>query len=224
MGCRRVTAGRRGEPGTTQIPWWSLVSAAAGPVLLVGGWTLAESRQPPNYDPVRDTISALAAQGAADRWIMTSALAGLGACYLITAAGLAPAKAAGRYVLAVGGVGTMLVAAFPQPVEGNSVAHTVAATVAFVALAAWPACASRRRPCPVLLTPTVSAAATVGLLGLVGWFALELHGGQRGLAERLAAAAEALWPLAVVFTSRRFLRQRTEESAGDIGVPVPVAR
>lgn len=186
-----------------QVPWWSLVSAAAGPILLVGGWTLAESRQPPKYDPVRDTISALAAQGATDRWIMTSALTGLGACYLITAAGLAPANAAGRYVLAVGGAGTVLVAAFPQPAEGNSVAHTAAAIVAFVALGAWPACAARRRPCPFPLRPKVSALATLALLGLVGWFALDLHGGQRGVAERLAAAAEALWPLAVVFGSRR---------------------
>jgi hypothetical membrane protein len=196
-----------------RIPSWTVASAAAAPVLLVGGWTLAESRQPPNYDPVRDTISALAAHGATDRWIMTSALAGLGASYLITAAGLSPAKPAGRGVLAVGGVGTVLVAAFPQPAEGNSVAHTVAATVAFVALGAWPAFAARRRLGAVLLTPIASAVATVGLLGLVGWFALELHGGQRGLAERLAAAAEALWPLAVVVTTRRFLRNRAESTA-----------
>jgi hypothetical membrane protein len=196
-----------------RIPSWTVASAAAAPVLLVGGWTLAESRQPPNYDPVRDTISALAAHGATDRWIMTSALAGLGASYLITAAGLSPAKPAGRGVLAVGGVGTVLVAAFPQPAEGNSVAHTVAATVAFVALGAWPAFAARRRLGAVLLTPIASGVATVGLLGLVGWFALELHGGQRGLAERLAAAAEALWPLAVVVTTRRFLRDRAESTA-----------
>jgi Protein of unknown function (DUF998) len=196
-----------------RIPPWTVASAAAAPVLLVGGWTLAESRQPPNYDPVRDTISAIAAHGATDRWIMTSALAGLGASYLITAAGLAPAKAAGRGVLAAGGAGTILVAAFPQPAEGNSVAHTVAATVSFVALAAWPAFAARRRSGAVLLTPIASALATVGMLGLVGWFALELHGGQRGLAERLAAAAEALWPLAVVVTTRRFLRKRAESTA-----------
>jgi hypothetical membrane protein len=199
-----------------RIPSWTVASAAAAPVLLVGGWTLAESRQPPNYDPVRDTISALAAHGATDRWIMTSALAGLGASYLITAAGLTPAKAAGRGVLAVGGVGTILVAAFPQPVEGNSVAHTVAATVAFVALGAWPAFAARRRPGALLLTPIPSAVATAGMLGLVGWFALELHGGQRGLAERLAAAAEALWPLAVVVTTRRFLRNAESPTEPDL--------
>jgi hypothetical membrane protein len=150
---------------------------------------------------------------------MTSALAGVGVSYLITAAGLAPAKAAGRAVLAVGGVGTVLVASFPQPAEGNSVAHTVSATLAFVALGAWPALAARRRPCARLLTPTASGVATAGLLALVGWFALELHGGQRGLAERVAATAEALWPLAVVISARRFGRAGTEGSGGPVSSP-----
>ena len=74
------------------IPWWALASAGAAPVLLVGGWTLADALQPPGYDPVRDTISALAALGATDRWVMTSALAGLGACHVVTALGLRPAR------------------------------------------------------------------------------------------------------------------------------------
>jgi len=177
----------------------------AAPVLLVGGWTLAQLRQPPGYNPVRDTISALAAYGAKDRWVMTSALAGLGACYVITAAGLRLARCAGRVVLAGGGVATLLVAAFPQPTHGNSVSHTVAATVAFISLGAWPMFAARHRPRAPLLTPTASAAATVVLLGLVVWFATEIHGGQRGLAERSAAGAQALWPLAVVLTTRQAL-------------------
>ena len=41
-------------------------------------------------------------------------------------------------VLGAGGAATVLVAAFPQPAHGNSVAHTVAAAVAFIALGAWP--------------------------------------------------------------------------------------
>jgi hypothetical protein len=84
------------------------------------------------------------------------------------------------------------------------VAHTVVATVAFSALALWPVVAGRRRIAP-LLAPAVSAAATVVLVGLVLWFAAEIHGGQRGLAERAAAGAQALWPLAVVLTTRRAL-------------------
>jgi len=181
------------------------VSAGAAPVLLGGGVALAGALQPPGYNPVRDTISALAAHGATDRWVMTSALAGLGICHVVTAMGLPPARSAGRVVLAGGGVATVMVSVFPQPAHGNSLAHTVSAAVAFVALAAWPALAARSRPPMPLLRPSASAAASVVLMGLVVWFAAEIHGGQRGLAERAAAGAQALWPLAVVVTTRRAL-------------------
>ena len=74
-----------------RVPWWALASSGAAPLLLVGGWTIAAGRQPAGFDSVRDTISALAARGATDRWIMTAALAGLGACYAVTGLGLRPA-------------------------------------------------------------------------------------------------------------------------------------
>ena len=79
--------------------------------------------------------------------------------------------------------------------------------MAFTALGAWPAlCANRQSPGP-LLRGAASSGATGVLLGLVVWFAAEIHGGQRGLAERAAAGAQALWPLAVVVTTRRALAQ-----------------
>src|ERR1019366_4157404 len=143
------------------MPRSAVASAVAAPVLLIGGWTLAQARQPTGYDPIRDTISALAAHGARDRWVMTSALAGLGACYLITAAGLGPARRAGRVVLAGGGAATLLVAAFPPPAHGNSVPHTIAATVAFISLGAWPVFAARRDARGPLLTWAASVAATI---------------------------------------------------------------
>jgi len=203
-----------------RIPWWALASAGAAPVLLIGGWALAEARQPPGYDPIRDTISALAALGATDRFIMTSALAGLGACHVVTAAGLAPVRRRGRVVLATGGVATILVAAFPQPVHGNSVAHTIAASVAFVALGAWPALAAQRHSPAPLLRRGASVAASCVLLGLVVWFAAEIHGGQRGLAERAAAGAQALWPLAVVVTTRRAADRRLHSLSRSTSRPV----
>jgi hypothetical membrane protein len=189
-----------------RIPWWALASAGAAPVLLIGGWTIAQVRQPPGYDPVRDTISALAALGARDRVVMTSALAGLGACHVVTAMGLRPVRRRGRLVLATGGVATVLVAAFPQPAHGNSVAHTVAAAVAFVSLGGWPLLAADRLSPAPLLGTGASLAASFVLLGLVAWFAAEIHGGQRGLAERAAAGGQAVWPLAVVLTTRRAAR------------------
>jgi len=40
------------------VPWWGLVSSAAAPVLLVGGWSGAARLQPRPVDPVADTVSA----------------------------------------------------------------------------------------------------------------------------------------------------------------------
>ena len=178
----------------------ALISSAAAPVLLFGGWLLAESRQPPGFDPVRDTISDLAALGATDREIMTLALIGVGLAHCITAYCLSEAARAGRALLGVGGVATVLVAAFPLPAGGgSSAAHTSAATAAFAALALWPWFSSRPGA-TTLLRPVASRIAGAVLLALVGWFGLTLWwaGGGLGLAERTAAAAQALWPLLVV--------------------------
>jgi hypothetical membrane protein len=166
-------------------------------VALIGGWSLAESHQPPTYDPIQDTISALAAHGATDRWIMTSALAVLGVCHLVTASGLTESKPTGRALLALGGAATVLVALLPQPAAG----HVPAAIVGFVALALWPAASRlpRRRS---------AYAATVALSALLGWLAIELrHGNLLGLTERILAAAEALWPLTVAVVLIRAQQQ-----------------
>lgn len=190
------------------VPWWGLLSSAAAPVLLVGGWTVAAGRQRDGFDPVVETISALAARTADDRWLMTAALTGLGLCHLTTAAALRTAAMPGRVLLAVGGVATLGVAAFPLPApDGTAAAHTVAAGLAFLSLAVWPAAAGRAGA-PTVLTPPVSVPAAAVLSGLVLWFGTTLvaDGGQVGLAERAAAGAQALWPLAAAWGARRWRR------------------
>jgi hypothetical membrane protein len=175
-------------------------------VLLIGGWTLAAGRQPGGFDPVVETISALAAHGADDRWLMTTALAGLGACYLTTALALRSAATPGRTLLAVGGVGTLLVAAFPLPAGGGgSAAHTAAATVSFVSLGAWPLLAGRASAEVWPMRRPVAVAAGIVLLGLVGWFFVELVADTNrvGLSERVAAGAQSLWPLVAAWGARR---------------------
>ena len=186
------------------VPRWGLLSAATAPVVLIGGWTLAAARQAGGFDSVTGTISALAAHGATDRWLMTSALVALGACHVATAAALRPARRTGRAVLAFGGVATIGVAVFPLPQVGSSQAHKVCAGLAFGALAVWPLGAAVRGPgVPWALRLRTSAVATAGLLALVGWF---VAAGQQdaagGLSERSAAGAQALWPLAVVLALR----------------------
>jgi hypothetical membrane protein len=174
---------------------WALASSAAAPVALIGGWTIGAARQPAAYDAVRDTISALAAQGARDPWVMTTGLAVLGGCHVATALALVEARPLGRVVLGIGGVSAALVAVFAQPSAG----HFPAATVSFVALAVWPAASG-------LPGPRSALVASGCLLGLLAWLGVEL-GGERGgdllgLSERVVAGAQAVWPLAVVLALR----------------------
>ncbi len=186
-----------------RTPWWVVVSSIGAPVFLIGGFAVAARLQPAAYDSGRDTISSLAGLGAQHRWVMTLGLVGLGGCQLITALGLRPAARVGRLLLALGGIATLLVSALPLPRVGTSQSHGIAALVAFLALALWPAFApgSSATEVPWGLRRRVGIGATVLLLLLVGWFGLTLLEEHLvGLAERIAAGAEAVWPLAVVIS------------------------
>jgi hypothetical membrane protein len=190
------------------VPWWGLVSSVTAPVLLVGGWTVAASRQPPAFDPVADTVSALAALDAADRWVMTLTFLAVGICDVVTGLALRPAGLAGRVILVAGALAGMLVAAYPQH-AGGSTSHAIWASIGFAALALWPAGAWQRgRLVPWGLRPAVSAGAVAVLVLLLAWFALEVvtGAGQAGLAEWVLGVAQAIWPLTVVLSCRHPVR------------------
>ncbi len=190
-----------------------LLPAFAAPVALVAGWNYAAAAQSGHYDSLRDTLSELAGYGATHREVMTWAFVVLGASHLGTASLLRPAGHRGRVLQAVGGLATLAVAIFPVSDESDGYAHGVAATVAFVALALWPAFAARTDGPPVL-RPRVMRAASIVLGLLVAWFAVSLALGDLvGLAERVAALSEALWPLVVAWLVR--------EWGGGGGTPPP---
>jgi hypothetical membrane protein len=189
------------SPGSQRSAWVITVAAIA-PVALIGGWTLATALQPAGYSQLSQTISALAAHGARDRLVMTAGLAILGLCYLATSVGVGSAALPGRLALALGGLATIAVAAFPQPRHGSAVAHVISATIGFVALALWPVLAGRRGGGRALARRT-SVSATVVLLVLLGWFGVALGGHDVGLAERFLAGAESLWPLIVAVSNCR---------------------
>ncbi len=185
------------------VPWWGVVSSAAAPVLMAGGWTVAARlQQPHSYSQIADTVSALAAPGAADRWVMTVTFLVVGACDVITGLALRPARAPGRLILIAGAVAGMLVAANPEyPGTRFPLPHMICAAAGCAALVSWPTAAWRRGPSvPWGLRPAVSAGAVAVLVALLAWFGAELitAGGQAGLAERVFGAGQALWPLAVV--------------------------
>ena len=187
-----------------RVPWWGVISSAASPVLLVTGSTVAAGLQPRSYNPVADTLSVLAAVGAVDRWVMTSALVGVGVGYFVTGLALRPAARAGRLILMAVGVATVLVALNPEHAgHGGTLPHTLWAATGFIVMTAWPVAGCVRGPwVPYGLRPAVAISATVVMLGLLAWFGGELiwAGHQVGLAERALAGIQAGWPLAVVLT------------------------
>src|ERR1700722_15256584 len=109
----RLTAGElipwrpRAGGATWTVPGWTVASAALSPVVMVGGWLAADALQPPSYSPVRSTVSGLSGLGGAARWVMTSALILVGACYFVTAAGLPGVRGPARVVLMVAGLSSI---------------------------------------------------------------------------------------------------------------------
>ena len=184
---------------------------------MIGGWTVAAALQPGGFDSVRETISALAAAPSAHPGVMTAGLAITGVCHLVTASGL-PVPLAGRALLALGGLGTIAVAALPVTTFGT--AHGAAAGVAFVALSVWPA-ASWRRGGDGALERRTALAAAAALTGLFGWFLVELQqltpteGELTGLSERVVAGAQSLWPLVVVALAARVSRRPQAARSGE---------
>jgi pimeloyl-ACP methyl ester carboxylesterase len=172
---------------------------------LIGGWTVAARLQPSSFSPMADTVSALAAIGATDRWVMSLVFVAVGVGYIVTGLALRLAALAGRLILIAGAIAGMLVAANPEHPGYTSVPHFVCAALGFAGLAAWPLAAWRRGPSvPWALRRAACFSAVAVQLVLISWFAVELvsAGGQVGLAERLVGAGQALWLLAVVLSCR----------------------
>ncbi|MFG2330864.1 DUF998 domain-containing protein [Streptomyces sp. NPDC048604] len=189
------------------VPRWALISSGCAPVLLISGWMIAGHLEGTAYDPVRQTISVLAAYGAAGFWVMTGALFGLGVCHLFTAYGLRTAERAGRLALAGGGVAALVVSFVPAPSSGGSLRHGSVAAVGFVLLAVWPVLAAVRgrtaaAPWGLRPTPALGATAVMGLSA--GWFLYEMTtDGAAGVAERVVTCMQAVWPLVVVASCLR---------------------
>lgn len=190
------------------VPWWGVASSAAAPVLLVGGWTVAAELRPGQFDQVRQSVSALAASGAPDRWVMTLAFALVAACYIITALALRPAATPGRLMLIAAGVAGLVVAVSPEPSNGQFAGrHALAAAAGIALLAVWPVAASRPGPgIPWALRPRLALGAVATIVVLLGWFVLEVTtgGGELGLAERALGVVQVFWPLVVVLSCQPF--------------------
>jgi hypothetical protein len=195
-----------------EVPCWGIVSSAAAPAVLAAGWTAAASLQSRPYDPVADSVSVLAGTGATDRWVMTLAFAVAGACEIVTALALRPARTAGRLILASGGMAGIGVAASPVRMGGGApVTHVTWAAIGLGALVVWAAAAARNGPAvPWALRLEVSVPVAIILLSLLAWFGAELiaSGGHAGLAERMLGEAQSAWPFVAVMSGSQAGRRQ----------------
>jgi hypothetical protein len=188
----------------------AIISAYLTPVLFIGG-TIVAGLAWPSYDPVRQTISELAAGDAPTREFMTIIFVLTGCSHLVTVAFACGIGVPGRIVYLLGALASLAVAAFPLPsVAGTSAAHNTAAIIGFVLLAAWPILGMRLRfDYPWLVRPLGSILGTVLLTAICLWFLVVWTSHSVpyvGLIERVAADAESIWPAVVV--TALFLRAR----------------
>ena len=208
----------RARPASSSpaVPGWAMASAALSPVVMIGGWLAAEALQPPSYSPVRSTISGLAGLGGTGRWIMTSALFVVGACYFVTAAGLPGVRVPARIVLMVAGLSSIGIAVSPEPVRGSTPEHLAWTSLGAVAITVWPAFTARRAPSqPLILRARGAGAVTAVFLALLAWLVFETQGGTAlGLAERLVSAVQVTWPFVVALALRRAAGQAAPSALG----------
>ncbi len=194
----------------------ALVSSVLAPIFFIGGTLVAEVLWP-EFDPVRQTISELAAGDAPTRIFMTIMFALTGVCHLVTAIYAVGVGRLGRIALGLAGVATLGVAAFPLPtVATTSDEHRLAAIIGFVLLAIWPALGMRFGPgFPWLIRPVGALLGTALMAAVCFWFLAVWSSpetGYVGVVERAAANLESLWPALVV--AALYLRQRRDTALG----------
>ncbi len=193
---------RAGRP----VPGWAVATALLAPVVLVGGWLIADALQPVSYSPMRQTMSVLAGQSGTDRWIMTAALLLVGSCQIATGAGLTGVRLPARILLILTGLSTLGIAVTPEPATGPTARHLAFAVSCVVTTAVWPVLVARHAPGQSwILSVCGCATATVTFIGLSCWLLIAARdsGGDLGMVERLTAEVQSLFPLVVALALRR---------------------
>ena len=178
-----------------------VVAGVVGPTAFVGAWAIAGALRN-GYSPVEDAISRLAEVGASSRPLMNVGFVTFGVA--VPAFALAARQSLGApaaAALVVAGLSTLGVAATPLG-PGPDTAHGIFAGVGYVAMAAAPVLADRRRGALISAVAAASLVATT-------------IGPAHGLFQRLGLGVVDAWIVATA------LRQRRENRNG---APYPAVR
>lgn len=182
------------QPLTTRRPW-SALGLVAGPAAFIGGWVVGGGRMP-GYSPVNDAISRIAAVGAPERNLMTTAFVAYGASVIVGSTALRSSPLHRVWPLAVvNGAATIAVAALPlEHSSAMDTWHGVAAGTGYVSIAALQLASVK----PLRETGHDRAAALALAGGVITGAALVATtvSDANGLFQRLGLTVGDLWLIA----------------------------
>ena len=183
----------------------ALFAATLGPVQSVLGWVIAGSLWP-GYDPIRKTISDLAADDSPVQWIQSSFFILGGTLSLLAAIYARSLAMPGRVVIFLGGLATYGFTYFTTPSQdSSSEMHRIFAIISFVLFSAWPLFSMRvSGNYPWVLRPMGAVIATLGFTLISLWFLstwTNPNATNVGLVERIIATAQTTYLSAVIWIS-----------------------
>ena len=177
------------------------IAAIIGPIQSALGWIIAGSLWP-GYDPVKQTISDLAANESPVKLIMSSFFVFGGILTLIAAVYARTLGFAGRVALFVSAICTFGLTIFPTPLVGYSLMHRIFAISSFVLSAGWPILAMRfRKDAPWIIKPFASIVGTALQTALALWFLstwTDPNATDVGVWERVVAVSQSLYVSVVI--------------------------
>jgi hypothetical membrane protein len=181
----------------------ALFAATLGPIQSVSGWIISGSLWP-GYDPIRKTISDLAADDSPVQLIQSSFFFLGGILSLLAAVYARSLANPGRVIIFLGGLATFGFTYFTTPSQdGHSDLHRIFAIISFVLFSAWPLFSMRpSKEYPWVLRPMGAVVATLGFTVISLWFLSTWTNPDAtnvGLVERIIATAQTTYLSAVIW-------------------------
>lgn len=181
----------------------ALFAATLGPIQSVLGWVIAGSLWQ-GYDPIRKTISDLAADDSPVQGIQSSFFILGGTLSLLAAVYARSLAMPGRVVIFLGALATFGFTYFTTPSQdGYSDLHRYFAIASFVLFSAWPLFSMRiSKSYPWVLRPFGAVAATIGFTIISLWFLSTWTNPDStnvGLVERIIATTQTTYLSAVIW-------------------------
>lgn len=181
----------------------ALFAATIGPIQSVLGWLIAGSLWS-GYDPIRKTISDLAADDSPVQWIQSSFFLLGGTLSLLAAIFARSLAMPGRVIIFLGGLATYGFTYFTTPSQdGHSDMHRYFAIASFVLFSAWPIFSMRlNKQYPWVLRPAGAIIATIGFTIISLWFLstwTNPDANNVGLVERVIATSQTTYLSVVIW-------------------------